>query len=215
MRCRSDGECRSTRCFTDSERCEDEACGGFYLLRAGASAIALLEALFAQMAWQRVHVDARIGEQPALNYVLRHTAGVRYRLLPRALYANGNAYFVHADWPSAGKLPVLVHNNWLAGFEAKRQRFVDHGMWWAAPSGSARGRLDAQSHHKSTETRHHYSAQELLATGATKEDPLPDGAGVSCIATAVAPPVRGGRSSPPSRGLKERPRRHARSSGSS
>ena len=208
MRCRSDGECRSTRCFTDSERCEDEACGSSNLLRAGAPAIALLEALFVQMAWQRAHV----------NYVLRHTAGVRYRLLqPRALYANGNAYFVHADWPSASELPVLVHNNWLAGFDAKRQRFVDHGMWWAAPSGGARGRLDAQSHksHKSTETRHHYSAQEHLATGVTKQDPLPDGAAFACIATAVAAPVRGSRSSPPSRGLKERPRRRTRSSGSS
>ena len=33
--------------------CEAEVCGGFYYLRASAPAIAMLEALFERMAWQR------------------------------------------------------------------------------------------------------------------------------------------------------------------
>ena len=90
------------RCDAASGRCEAEACGGFYLLRSkdarygahdgphygardgAARASAFLEAMFARMAWQREHVDERLGEQPALNYALRRTAGLRYALLERA-----------------------------------------------------------------------------------------------------------------------------------
>ena len=68
----------------------------------------MLEALFERMEWQRQHVDKRIGEQPALNYVLRRTPHLRYKLLPRAKYPNGNHYFIHH--PPLAKLPVIVHN---------------------------------------------------------------------------------------------------------
>ena len=153
---------RSAWCNARTGRCEDEVCGGFYYLRSAPPAIAFLEALFERMAWQRKHVDARIGEQPALNYVLRRTPGVRYRILPRARYPNGNAYFGFVDrmvqvspgsmrellelggtgddiYAAAGlPPPVIVHNNWLAGFEAKRQRFVDHGMWHLREDGTCR-----------------------------------------------------------------------------
>ncbi len=121
---------RSAWCDTRGGRCEEEVCGGFYYLRAAPPAIALLEALFARMEWQRMHVDARIGEQPALNYVLRRTPGLRYRILPRARYPNGNAYFVTQKSQHGSSKAVIVHNNWLAGFEAKKERFVAHGMWY-------------------------------------------------------------------------------------
>jgi len=122
---------RSSWC--DRGRCAPEVCGGFYLLRAGSPAIALLEALFARMAWQREHVDERIGEQPALNYVLRRTAGVRYKVLSRQLYPNGNGYFVHRVRPPRGTQPVIVHNNWIGGYGPKRERFVQHGFWFLPP----------------------------------------------------------------------------------
>ena len=44
---------RSAWCDRASGRCEDEACGGFYYLRSAPPAIAMLEALFERMAWQR------------------------------------------------------------------------------------------------------------------------------------------------------------------
>ena len=128
------------RCDAASGRCEAEACGGFYLLRSkdarygahdgphygardgAARASAFLEAMFARMAWQREHVDERLGEQPALNYALRRTAGLRYALLERALYPNGNAFFVRRVWPARGTGDVvLVHNNWIAGDAPKVQ----------------------------------------------------------------------------------------------
>lgn len=137
---------RSAWCNATAMRCEDEVCGGFYFLRSGRPSIRLLEALFERMAWQRTHVDARIGEQPALNYVLRRAPGVRYEILPRELYPNGNAYFMRRVWPRARSrgsrasrrttLPVIVHNNWIAGFEAKKQRFAEHGMWLLSDSGA-------------------------------------------------------------------------------
>ena len=126
--------CRSSWCDVANGRCEDEACGGFYYLRAGEPAVALLEGLFARMAWQRKHQDKRIGEQPALNYVLRRTEGLRYQLLPRQKYPNGNAFFLRH--PPKTKLPVIVHNNWIAGGEMKRQRFEEHGLWLVKDDGS-------------------------------------------------------------------------------
>ena len=129
--CSQHEECaRSAWC--ERRACEAEVCGGFYYLRASAPAIAMLEALFERMAWQRQNVDPRIGEQPALNYVLRRSSPpARYLVLPRELYPNGNAYFARRIWPRSSRaLPIIIHNNWLAGAEAKRQRFIDHGLWF-------------------------------------------------------------------------------------
>ena len=50
--------------------------------------------MFERMAWQRTHVDARLGEQPALNHALRRVAGLKYLLLDRTPYPNGNAFFL-------------------------------------------------------------------------------------------------------------------------
>ena len=87
------------------------------------------------MAWQRRHVDARIGEQPALNYVLRRTPGVRYKILPRAKYPNGarGNYFDREPPPALDHkyAPVIVHNNWLGGMDNKRARFKEYGLWYA------------------------------------------------------------------------------------
>ena len=138
-RCEAHEHCaRSAWCDRASGRCEDEACGGFYYLRSAPPAIALLEALFERMAWQRKNVDARIGEQPALNYVLRRTRGLRYVVLPREQYPNGQSYFVQRP-PSSKRRkerPVIVHNNWIAGFEAKRERFESHGLWFLGAGGA-------------------------------------------------------------------------------
>jgi len=125
---------RSSWCGHERAACEDEACGGFYYLRAATPAISMLEALFERMEWQRTHIDARLGEQPALNFVLRRTAGLRYTVLPRQDYPNGNAFFVRHPPRS---MPVIVHNNWLAGYEAKRERFVQHGLWLLDEGGAA------------------------------------------------------------------------------
>jgi hypothetical protein len=120
---------RSAWCDLAAGVCEAEVCGGFYLLRSTRPAVALLENLFDRMAWQRANVDARVGEQPALNVVLRRTTGLTYRILPRELYPNGRAYFERQIWPSRRRQPVIVHNNWIAGFGPKVERFRQGGLW--------------------------------------------------------------------------------------
>ena len=81
--------------------------------------------------WPRL----RPGEQPALNYALRRTPGLSYRLLARDLYPNGAAYFVRGIRPAGPAGPVIVHNNWMRGAEGKRARFEQHGMWFVDDGG--------------------------------------------------------------------------------
>ena len=137
-RCSAHEHCvRSSWCDFHTGSCAAEACGGFFLLRAGAGGrtSAFLHAMFARMAWQRQHVDERLGEQPALNYALRRTEGLRFRLLERSRYPNGNTFFVHRVHPptkGAGGGVVLVHNNWIAGDEPKVARWKEHGLWLLA-----------------------------------------------------------------------------------
>ncbi len=135
--CASHDECpRSSWCDLAAGRCEAEACGGFYLLRSAEPSVAFLEAMGRRMAWQREHVDPRLGEQPALNYALRRTPGLEYKLLPRKSYPNGATYFARRK---CAKMPVIVHNNWLAGLDAKIERFESHGLWLLPPARAAGG----------------------------------------------------------------------------
>ena len=91
----------------------------------------------------------RSGEQPALNYALRRTAGLSYRILPRELYPNGATYFMRGIRPPGSVGPVIVHNNWMRGAEGKRARFEQHGMWFlddgASDGGGGGGGVRRQS----------------------------------------------------------------------
>ena len=131
--CRRSHWCREKPTYVNGNehKCEVEVCGGFWWLRASAAGEALLDGMFAQMEVMRKQ-DERIGEQPVLNFVLHRTPGLRWRVLPRDEYPNGASYFVRRKWPAA--LPVIVHNNWLAGYKKKRARFERHGMWLLGPN---------------------------------------------------------------------------------
>ena len=91
--------------------------------------IALLGRMFDLFEQQRSGGDERTGEQPALNHAIRRTHGLRFRALPRELYPNGATFFSRGMRPPSAALPYAVHNNWIAGFEAKRRRFEEHAMW--------------------------------------------------------------------------------------
>ena len=43
-------------------------------------------------------------------------------------YPNGHRFFENRS--KCWELPVLVHNNWIVGLEAKVRRFKDHGLWF-------------------------------------------------------------------------------------
>ena len=90
----------------------------------------------------------RSGEQPALNYALRRTAGLSYRILPRELYPNGATHFMRGIRPPGSVGPMIVHNNWMRGAEGKRARFEQHGMWFlddGASDGGGGGGVRRQS----------------------------------------------------------------------
>ena len=50
------------------------------------------------------------------------------------------SYFDEA-WRNAQKTaPVVIHNNWITGSDAKKQRFIDAGLWYKAEKKSKSSR---------------------------------------------------------------------------
>ena len=68
----------------------------------------------------------------ALGEALRAAAAggaLSVRLLPCALFPNGFRYASDAWRHAQSRTPVLVHNNWIKGHEAKLERFKRWGLW--------------------------------------------------------------------------------------
>ena len=58
-----------------------------------------------------------------------HKETFQVNILPIAQFVNGAMYF-NPEWrrehPAA---PVTVHNNWISGHDAKKNRFIENGLW--------------------------------------------------------------------------------------
>ncbi|KAJ4823973.1 UDP-D-xylose:L-fucose alpha-1,3-D-xylosyltransferase mgp4 [Turnera subulata] len=74
---------------------------------------------------------AQINDQTAFNWALMKTAGqVDVYLLPQAAFPTGGLYFENKTWVEETKgKHVIIHNNWIVGFERKIKRFRDYGLW--------------------------------------------------------------------------------------
>ncbi|KFK27221.1 hypothetical protein AALP_AA8G353300 [Arabis alpina] len=70
-------------------------------------------------------------DQPALNRALRKTPGqVDLYLLSQAAFPTGGLYFRNAKWVKETKgKHVIIHNNYIKGFDKKMRRFHDFGLW--------------------------------------------------------------------------------------
>ncbi|RLM77910.1 hypothetical protein C2845_PM12G28520 [Panicum miliaceum] len=75
-------------------------------------------------------------DQPAFNWALNKTAGQEIRLqvdvylLPQSAFPTGGLYFKNKTWVKDTNVKhVIVHNNYITGFEKKIKRFRDHGLW--------------------------------------------------------------------------------------
>ena len=66
--------------------------------------------------------------QPHYNEALRETR-LSSRLMPCDLFPNGYRYGSDAWRRAQTRPPLLVHNNWIKGAEAKRRCFEKWGMW--------------------------------------------------------------------------------------
>ncbi|KAJ9681320.1 hypothetical protein PVL29_020279 [Vitis rotundifolia] len=86
-----------------------------------------IEELQAQ-PWSRAK---KSNDQPAFNWALNRTAGeVDLYLLPQAAFPTGGLYFKNKTWVQETKgMNVIIHNNYITGFEKKIKRFQDYGLW--------------------------------------------------------------------------------------
>ncbi|MBA0763488.1 hypothetical protein Gotri_012923 [Gossypium trilobum] len=73
----------------------------------------------------------KANDQPAFNWALNKTAGlVDLYLLPQAAFPTGGLYFKNQTWVQQTKgMHVIIHNNYIIGFEKKIKRFQDYGLW--------------------------------------------------------------------------------------
>ncbi|KAH1106989.1 hypothetical protein J1N35_010757 [Gossypium stocksii] len=73
----------------------------------------------------------KANDQPAFNWALNKTAGlVDLYLLPQAAFPTGGLYFKNQTWVQQTKgMHVIIHNNYITGFEKKIKRFQDYGLW--------------------------------------------------------------------------------------
>ena len=62
----------------------------------------------------------------SLTFILQ----VDLYLLPQAAFPTGGLYFKNKTWvrETKGK-HVIIHNNYIIGFEKKTKRFRDYGLW--------------------------------------------------------------------------------------
>ncbi|KAH9732429.1 UDP-D-xylose:L-fucose alpha-1,3-D-xylosyltransferase MGP4 [Citrus sinensis] len=73
----------------------------------------------------------KANDQPAFNWALNKTAGqVDLYLLPQSAFPTGGLYFKNQTWVEETKgKHVIIHNNYITGFEKKIKRFRDFGLW--------------------------------------------------------------------------------------
>ncbi|XP_059312548.1 UDP-D-xylose:L-fucose alpha-1,3-D-xylosyltransferase MGP4 [Lycium ferocissimum] len=93
--------------------------------------------------WSRAK---KANDQPAFNWALMKTAEqVDMYLLPQSGFPTGGLYFRNKTWVKETKgMHVIIHNNYIVGFEKKTKRFRDYGLWLVDDysSESPLGRLD-------------------------------------------------------------------------
>ncbi|XP_039069214.1 UDP-D-xylose:L-fucose alpha-1,3-D-xylosyltransferase MGP4-like [Hibiscus syriacus] len=73
----------------------------------------------------------KANDQPAFNWALLKTSGVvDLYLLPQAAFPTGGLYFKNKTWVQQTRgMHVIIHNNYILGFEKKTKLFRDHGLW--------------------------------------------------------------------------------------
>ncbi|KAJ4838006.1 UDP-D-xylose:L-fucose alpha-1,3-D-xylosyltransferase mgp4 [Turnera subulata] len=73
----------------------------------------------------------KASDQPAFNWALNKTAGqVDLYLLPQAAFPTGGLYFTNKTWVEETKgKHIIIHNNYIRGFDNKMKRFRDYGLW--------------------------------------------------------------------------------------
>ncbi|XP_020580899.1 UDP-D-xylose:L-fucose alpha-1,3-D-xylosyltransferase MGP4-like [Phalaenopsis equestris] len=106
-------------------------CSCMIFLRPTDGAKAVLRKWIEELRLQPWSKKSRSNDQPAFNWALNKTSfQVDLYLLPQFAFPSGGLYFKNETWVKAtqGK-HVIIHNNYITGFDKKIKRFHDYGLW--------------------------------------------------------------------------------------
>ena len=68
-------------------------------------------------------------DQALINKLVKKN-NIKYKLLPWKKYCNGDLYFNKKKKYFKKRKPLVLHNNFIVGLEAKINRFKKHGLWF-------------------------------------------------------------------------------------
>lgn len=74
----------------------------------------------------------KTNDQPAFNWALNKTASkVNLYVLPQQAFPSGGLYFKNETWRNeTQEKHVIIHNNYITGFEKKIHRFHEFKLWF-------------------------------------------------------------------------------------
>ncbi|KAE8708022.1 UDP-D-xylose:L-fucose alpha-1,3-D-xylosyltransferase MGP4 [Hibiscus syriacus] len=106
-------------------------CSCMIFLRATDGAKLVMKKWIEELQAQPWSKAQKANDQPAFNWALLKTAGVvDLYLLPQSAFPTGGLYFKNKTWVQQTKgMHVIIHNNYILGFEKKIKRFRDYGLW--------------------------------------------------------------------------------------
>ena len=112
-------------CDTKGSKCEGYKpyfCTGLMAMRSNERMIKLID------DWRAALKLTPQLNQPVFNKILKANKVVTRRGLPIGRYPNGQMYFSDMDTKARARV-FVVHNNWIAGHDAKLARFKQHKLW--------------------------------------------------------------------------------------
>ncbi|KAK7399831.1 hypothetical protein VNO78_11024 [Psophocarpus tetragonolobus] len=106
-------------------------CSCMIFLRPTDRAKLVLKKWIEELQIQPWSKTVKSNDQPAFNWALMKIAKeVDLYLLPQAAFPTGGLYFKNKTWVKETKgKHVIIHNNYIVGFEKKIKRFRDYGLW--------------------------------------------------------------------------------------
>ncbi|KAK4584990.1 hypothetical protein RGQ29_022604 [Quercus rubra] len=106
-------------------------CSCMIFLRPTSGAKLVMKKWIEELQSQPWSKAKKANDQPGFNWALNKTAGeVDLYLLPQAAFPTGGLYFKNKTWVQETKgMHVIIHNNYITGFEKKIKRFHDFGLW--------------------------------------------------------------------------------------
>lgn len=106
-------------------------CSCMIFLRPTSGAKLIMKKWIEEMQEQPWSKTQKANDQPAFNWALdKNAAQADLYLLPQAAFPTGGLYFKNKTWMKETKgMHVIIHNNYILGFEKKIKRFHDYSLW--------------------------------------------------------------------------------------